>query len=191
MSVHSFPLLTQVLSLQQRDNSTSPSFQRHNRISYISDPVSHKTSRSLPYLFCFQKRGTGSLKASISAAGCKQWVKGAASQTSVAVLGPFTVGGGRLEREKVKMTEREPTFVMDVNTFSSTALGWALWATPGWMWRLWAQGLAIHLSKTSRRASNEQVNTQLTCVVCVAPREKKPTMLETKNKSWGDSFIYL
>lgn len=36
---------------------------------------------------------------------------------------------------------------MDVNTFSRTALGWALRVTPGWMWRLWALGLAINLSE--------------------------------------------
>lgn len=37
------------------------------------------------------------------------------------------------------------TFVMDVNTFSSTALGWALLPAPWWMWRLRAQGPAINL----------------------------------------------
>lgn len=39
-------------------------------------------------------------------------------------------------------------FVMDVKTFSSTALGGARRPTPGWMCRLRAQGLAINLSKS-------------------------------------------
>lgn len=88
------------------------------------------------------------------------------------------------ESDRVKVTEWEPTFVMDVNTFSSTALGWALCAMPGWMWRLWAQGLAIHLSQTSRRASSEQVSTQVKCVARIKVRE-------TLSSTFRSSFLHL
>lgn len=44
------------------------------------------------------------------------------------------------------------TLVMDVNTFSKIALGWALWGPLSWMPRFMAHGLAINLQEFPRKS---------------------------------------
>lgn len=54
------------------------------------------------------------------------------------------------------------TFVIEVNTFSNTALGWALLPTPAWMWRLRAQTPATNLWQRVENWTNTCRNAKLT-----------------------------
>lgn len=62
----------------------------------------------------------------------------------------LTLSLSRLIMPLFSITLFRHTFVMDVNTFSRTALGWALRVNSVWIWRMEAHGPAIHLQKERR-----------------------------------------